>query len=822
MSYDIQCAASAPRWIAAVFFAHWVGRGPSVLTAAACRTASHGGRICLLLILALAALPLRADVQTCMWYVDDDSVRQVDTVTNLVRSSVYLRDPHRLHMNGEDCGVWVLHRHDRVLLRYGPDGALDRRIRLREIDQRIGEAEHSALDAADGGLWLADDRWLARLDASGQLQRIVSLPFAPRRIAVGLDRSLWLLGANRLLQFDAEGTERRRVALAGLTAEPRRLFVDDLHDRLWIVGRHRLVQLELSDPQAQPRLLTRIDEEIEAAALDPYAGELWLATHSALLKVDAQGVLQRRVELAPYDLRRPEKLAFDPVGRNLWAGFQRKLARFGSDAQLQAVLPARDGDEALGVPALRIEPQLTLLRPVQDALLSEARPLIQLGIEPRCNAQACTLATGLYRGARLDVSLNAAAVGARFVSDEAGRSASYTPADRLPEGRNLLSAVLTDRFGRQSAQLTAAFNIDTVPPSFVELIPATGSVLTQPALTIQGRTDEAAGVAFENAAEFNAQGANPQDTLFAWNVALKPGTNIARLAAVDRAGNSTTQNLSVSYVPPGVRLTIDSPIAGALINEHAVLVSGSFEGPSTIGITINGNLAALAGNRFQAVVPLQAGENLITVSVTTLEGLSTTKSVTVTANLPAVRIQANPNPAITGTQIGFTVSSGETLNRIEADFDGNGTYDLTYTTRLDAIRYYLYAAPGTYQARFRLTDTLNQASERTVTVVVQDGMAIDSQIRAVFGEAMNRLRQGDIDGAAIHFTQDAAEKYRPVFTELGAELPTAVDRIGTLAHGSIVAGFAEYLIVRETTEGNKGFLIYFMQDPAGLWRISAM
>ena len=64
-------------------------------------------------VVLFAALGFRAHAESCVWYADDDSIRQVRTGSNQVTRVIALRNPHRLVMNAEDCGVWTLDRRDR-------------------------------------------------------------------------------------------------------------------------------------------------------------------------------------------------------------------------------------------------------------------------------------------------------------------------------------------------------------------------------------------------------------------------------------------------------------------------------------------------------------------------------------------------------------------------------------------------------------------------------------------------------------------------------------------------------------------------------------
>lgn len=756
---------------------------------------------------------------SCIWFADENAIHRVDTTDNRISLSIPFRDPLRLLMNGEDCGVWAHRYPTHRLLRYDARGNLEREVALKQLSPRLNDVDRSAIDAADGSLWISDERNLAHIDASGALQGLIPLPGKLLDIQVALDRTLWILTGHQLQHLRQDGGLLDVVGLDALLHHPQRIWVDSLNDIVWVAGNSRLIQLDRRHPQQPPARTIKLPDKIVAGALNPRRGEIWLATKHSLYAIDTNGIVARTIPLAPLGLRDPEKMAIDPVSRSLWVGFQRRIARFDEQGELVASLLARDGDEALGVPAFRVIPAISILRPTADELTNNPTPHFQIGYDAQCNGRPCGFAESAYASYRLSATVNATEVGDRFAFDPVTGSSTYTPITRLPEGPNRLSALVTDRFGTTSASRSIGFTVDTIPPRFIELAPANGSVLTQPAVTIQGKADPSS-VVFMNKDELNGQGANPQNTTFAWPATLKPGANTARLSAVDLAGNSTEQTLSLTYMPPGIDFTIESPGAGAAIGSDSVLVSGSFTATGVVGISVNGIAAALTNNRFSAVVPLHPGGNNIVVSASTPDGFKTTKTLAVTAADSPVKIGISPNPVIAGVPVTFSVGTAATITGIEADYNGDGVVDQTASSA--AALAYAYPAPGTYQAAFKISDGQNQVINKSAIVIVQDIRSIDGQIQAVYQSVLSRLKQRDIPGASTYFTAGAAEKYSAVFSELGENLPVAANSLGSLAEGSIGDGLAEYLIVRDTPQGRVGFLIYFLQGEDGLWRIGAM
>jgi len=340
------------------------------------------------LLAGVAASPAVAD--SCIWFSHDDSIRQVQTGTNQVTRVVLLRNPHRLLMNAEDCGVWTLDKHDRRILRFNAEGALEREIRVRDLDPKLDEAERLHLDPYDGSLWVTDERRIVHLSSLGERLSSFSAPGEIRRLQVALDQTIWVLGKRDLWRFDSAGNRLATYALGRhLAGDARYFVVDNVGGLIWLADDKELARLRLSDPVEQPPLRIRLQHDITGFTLDPFTGNVWVALKESLLAFSLAGSLAYSVDLEALDIRKPEKLGFDPVSRSIWAGAERSVSRFTDTGQFVARFSARDGDEALGVPTFKVQPTLTLIRPPQDALTNNPQPEFRLGYGVECNGAPC-------------------------------------------------------------------------------------------------------------------------------------------------------------------------------------------------------------------------------------------------------------------------------------------------------------------------------------------------------------------------------------------------------------------------------------------------
>ena len=133
--------------------------------------------------------------------------------------------------------------------------------------------------------------------------------------------------------------------------------------------------------------------------------------------------------------------------------------------------------------------------------------------------------------------------------------------------------------------------------------------------------------------------------------------------------------------------------------------------------------------------------------------------------------------------------------RVEIDFDGDGTLDATLFSAGD-VATHTYSAPGIYLARvqvFKIGTGETWLSE--IPVVVEDGNAVDSRLKAIVTGMLNRLKAGDLPGAKAAFTSNAAAQYHPALEAMAALPPSGLDGFGTLNSSFIADTFAEFVVV---------------------------
>lgn len=272
-------------------------------------------------------------------------------------------------------------------------------------------------------------------------------------------------------------------------------------------------------------------------------------------------------------------------------------------------------------------------------------------------------------------------------------------------------------------------------------------------------------------------------------------------------------------------LAILSPAASSVVNGETVFVTGTYRGPPNTGITVNGRVAVTDGLNFYANnVPVTQGTNILTAVATTLLGGSATHAVSVTVTTPVgLKLQASKTvgPAPLATRFSYQFTGSNAIQSIAMDFNGDGVIDVTTTDR-DLPLMFTYAQTGLFRARLTVTDSTGTDHIADYAVKVMDLETISALVESVYDSLTGSLLIGNTDAGVAHVTIGARPKYRPVFTALMPNFSTILSGWSPLQRSRVTAEYAEYAI--NTTVGgiDRLFLIYFIQDEDGVWRLDSM
>jgi hypothetical protein len=369
--------------------------------------------------------------------------------------------------------------------------------------------------------------------------------------------------------------------------------------------------------------------------------------------------------------------------------------------------------------------------------------------------------------------------------------------------------------------------VDTTPPSPADLNHVTVGPVTNGQVTVTG----AAG-SVEGGARVTVTNLRTNQRVLV--VATTEGGFILPIDAqlgdtllmvvLDAAGNASLGRLLSIESAPGVVIT--EPAPGIVVSTTKVRVRGQVQGPANTGVTVNGVPAMILNGEFIVdAVPLEAGANELTAVATTRSGNTASHSVSVNreGTPPALELDASPQSGIAPLEVTLEYAFGSTtaIQSLSVDFDGDGTIDLTTTNPQEALQY-TYTAPGLYLARVSLTDAQSVVHTAATAIVVYDAATMDVLFTSLWSDMNTALTVGDVPTALTFLTTGARVKYEPVFTVLLPHMVEILASYSPLQRVSLSGDIGEYAINRAINGQDWIFLIYFLTDENGAWRLDAM
>ncbi len=391
------------------------------------------------------------------------------------------------------------------------------------------------------------------------------------------------------------------------------------------------------------------------------------------------------------------------------------------------------------------------------------------------------------------------------------------------DGWHALSAVAIDRAGNRG-EASRAVLVDNTPPDTTLVEPPPAEVLSKSAEFRFAGADNltpAQSLRFAWRLDGGAFG-SPSEATTATVRDLTPGDHLFEVRAVDLAGNEDPTPASVRFtVRTGPAIAITTPGNGAVVDAGFLLVRGTVDARGLdIGIVVNGVAATVDGAAFVALVPVFVDTTAVT-AVATSAGGSAMQSVEImvraSAGVPG--LSARPSSGLAPLTVTFGLGGAADISRIELDADGDGRIDVVTS---DESVSFTYTAPGVYLPTVRAVDTSGVSVSATAVVQVLDQVAFEDARRVAWASLRDALVRGDVNAALGVFVPAARPRYQAAFQLLAGGLPQIAADMADLALVSAGGGIAELATTRVQSGFTRLYLVYFIQDEDGLWRILTM
>jgi hypothetical protein len=276
----------------------------------------------------------------------------------------------------------------------------------------------------------------------------------------------------------------------------------------------------------------------------------------------------------------------------------------------------------------------------------------------------------------------------------------------------------------------------------------------------------------------------------------------------------------VSIVPDSSTITVAGDEAS---------FTGIVTAPVNSAVIVNGTRGVVNGGRFYVDHVPVSGTSDVVLRLNTLEGESASAVVHVAAGPGPTPVVLTARPSVGGAPlyaIDYYVKNrtGSSIVTMEFAKSGAGPFKplATVSGKFTASYPDDYRAPGVYQPVVRLTDDQGRIQLGSTTVVVEDPLAVDLMLRDVWAGMNAALSAGDTVKAQKYLSGEALARYASVFQDLGTQLPSIVQAVSPITKVELANDYAEYSAVRRVNNVNKVFLIYFVRDGDGIWRVDSM
>jgi hypothetical protein len=244
------------------------------------------------------------------------------------------------------------------------------------------------------------------------------------------------------------------------------------------------------------------------------------------------------------------------------------------------------------------------------------------------------------------------------------------------------------------------------------------------------------------------------------------------------------------------------------------------------GVVVNGVVAMVYGDQFAANhVPLNVGENTITVLATDTTGNSIRDSITVNAS-------ANSDYIILGCNYASTLAPLNATLRVLSTFSSGGTP--TYTVygpgdvvfgEIDSMGTVSISMeiPGLYFFTASVQAENDEIYNDETAVLVIDLEQLDPLLKAKWNGMKQALISCDIQGAVAMHHPSVRNKYEAIYNSLGDQRSSLASQMQDIELIFAEDGRAKYRIRKEqTVDGNLETITYYINfyfDENGIWRI---
>ena len=320
-------------------------------------------------------------------------------------------------------------------------------------------------------------------------------------------------------------------------------------------------------------------------------------------------------------------------------------------------------------------------------------------------------------------------------------------------------------------------------------------------------------------------------------VSLKPANQLEVRLGGSRGGRV---RVTVDGYPRCLGVRFLAPLPGSTLSQPETFVEGEVEAPGPAGVRLRvsypqGAAAptevfvplAVSGGRFAAWVPLAPGTLQLTALAADQPGRSgeTSLSVTVTPASPDDDHASHPEVSPTVGFAPLTVTVGchgaadPEVDVADVDVDGDGQADFGLTDCATPPHQvtHTYLTEGLHVTTLTLRDRSGRSYTRRVPVNVVPA----PDLGPVWDGFRGALGRGDLDATLWFIALESRDRYRRVFEDLTGDLPALAAGLQGLSPLVVRPEYATASTTRVLDGVSELFLVSFVRDADGVWRIAS-
>jgi hypothetical protein len=266
-----------------------------------------------------------------------------------------------------------------------------------------------------------------------------------------------------------------------------------------------------------------------------------------------------------------------------------------------------------------------------------------------------------------------------------------------------------------------------------------------------------------------------------------------------------------------------------MIDRPDVKVEGGLYNPLgiEIGITVNGTLAVVDGDRFVAshVLLEDEGEGVSTIKATAVDvdGTVQEHSVIVYADTLEnfVTLTADAESGISPFETTLSVEASFEFSESSISYAGPGVVE--YLESSSHAYVVEITGPGLYYFTAEVIDYEDNTYNDTIAILVLDQITIDGMLRQKWENMRQALSDSNITCAVKAFSINKKDAYEEVFQEISVQLSNILPAAQTLELLEMSGQKTRY-IVDFTVDEDGQFTTYstyiiFELDTDGIWKI---